>query len=470
MPLPRQAGGGNAFGGSLFLFNEIKKSHYEILGVAKTAGNAEIKKAYFALVRKYQPDRFPEEFKEIRAAYETLSDSEKRAEYDIIGRLPPSVAPIFHEAQWLDHFGRNGKAAELYQMILKSHPELDAVREQYAKSLSANNKTGKASEVWEELCRRHPDDPHYARKLGKSYLDRGWNKKAVAETRRALTLDPSSPDGWSLLISCTIAGIKNNPAAWLELENVCREALKSIKTVKTDEWKKIYIYTYAFITIGAKERNKARDYIREIIRLTREGGRNGKTEGWQSLQEILVGVPGFGLAGFYSELQEMISLFPDADERSLRAKLEEIKINFDIEHLVEKQFPEIFRDLFRILNSDYELEGDELELIAIEFIILENKNIYDPVVRRLKTEFPILYDLHSSFFNEMLRTRDPDKMLYQRSKKIRKLRRKAGLPIDDEEDSDSGPEQPVHRTQPKVGRNDPCPCGSGKKYKKCCGR
>lgn len=23
--------------------------------------------------------------------------------------------------------------------------------------------------------------------------------------------------------------------------------------------------------------------------------------------------------------------------------------------------------------------------------------------------------------------------------------------------------------QPKVGRNDPCPCGSGKKYKKCCG-
>ncbi|MBW9256183.1 MAG: YchJ family protein [Candidatus Thiodiazotropha sp. (ex. Lucinisca nassula)] len=25
------------------------------------------------------------------------------------------------------------------------------------------------------------------------------------------------------------------------------------------------------------------------------------------------------------------------------------------------------------------------------------------------------------------------------------------------------------RKQPKVGRNDPCPCGSGKKYKKCCG-
>jgi len=30
--------------------------------------------------------------------------------------------------------------------------------------------------------------------------------------------------------------------------------------------------------------------------------------------------------------------------------------------------------------------------------------------------------------------------------------------------------KPVVRESPKVGRNDPCPCGSGKKFKKCCGR
>jgi preprotein translocase subunit SecA len=29
---------------------------------------------------------------------------------------------------------------------------------------------------------------------------------------------------------------------------------------------------------------------------------------------------------------------------------------------------------------------------------------------------------------------------------------------------------PVRRSIPKVGRNEPCPCGSGKKYKNCCGR
>ena len=30
------------------------------------------------------------------------------------------------------------------------------------------------------------------------------------------------------------------------------------------------------------------------------------------------------------------------------------------------------------------------------------------------------------------------------------------------------PKEPVRRASPKIGRNDPCPCGSGKKYKKCC--
>ncbi|MDR1636754.1 MAG: DnaJ domain-containing protein, partial [Treponema sp.] len=227
----------------MFLFDEVKKSHYETLGVPKTAAEGEIKRAYFGLVRKYQPDHFPEEFKEIRAAYETLMDSEKRAGYDAIGDLPPAVAPLFHEAQRLDRFGRRAKAAELYQKILKKHPGLDNVREQYARSLSADDKTGKATEAWEELCRRHPDNALYARELGLAYFERGWNKKALAEIRRALSLDRSSTDGWSLLISCTIGGIRGNPDFLQELKAISAEALEAVKTVKTDEWEKIHLYT-----------------------------------------------------------------------------------------------------------------------------------------------------------------------------------------------------------------------------------
>jgi uncharacterized protein len=39
---------------------------------------------------------------------------------------------------------------------------------------------------------------------------------------------------------------------------------------------------------------------------------------------------------------------------------------------------------------------------------------------------------------------------------------------DDEDEYSADPQEPYVRATPKVGRNDPCPCGSGKKYKKCC--
>ncbi|WP_339724673.1 SEC-C metal-binding domain-containing protein [uncultured Paraglaciecola sp.] len=32
------------------------------------------------------------------------------------------------------------------------------------------------------------------------------------------------------------------------------------------------------------------------------------------------------------------------------------------------------------------------------------------------------------------------------------------------------PQEPIVRDKPKVGRNDPCPCGNGRKFKKCCGK
>ena len=57
---------------------------YAVLGVARTATPAAIKSAYFALVRAHPPERDPETFKRIRAAYERLRDPERRAETDML--------------------------------------------------------------------------------------------------------------------------------------------------------------------------------------------------------------------------------------------------------------------------------------------------------------------------------------------------------------------------------------------------
>ena len=66
------------------------KSLYKILEIEESATEAEIKKAYRALAKKYHPDlnktdEASEKFKEINAAYEVLSDKTKKSQYDRVG-------------------------------------------------------------------------------------------------------------------------------------------------------------------------------------------------------------------------------------------------------------------------------------------------------------------------------------------------------------------------------------------------
>jgi DnaJ-class molecular chaperone len=74
------------------------KTHYEILGVSPDANETDIKKAYRALSLKYHPDRNSEEgatqiFQSINEAYETMSDAERRQNYDMELKFGKNMGP-----------------------------------------------------------------------------------------------------------------------------------------------------------------------------------------------------------------------------------------------------------------------------------------------------------------------------------------------------------------------------------------
>jgi molecular chaperone DnaJ len=70
------------------------KNYYDILGVTKTASKEEIKKAFHKLAHKYHPDKKggdEAKFKEVNEAYQTLSNDQKRQQYDAFGSAGPGA-------------------------------------------------------------------------------------------------------------------------------------------------------------------------------------------------------------------------------------------------------------------------------------------------------------------------------------------------------------------------------------------
>src|SRR5580698_338785 len=103
-----------------------KRDCYEILGVARTADQDEIKKAYRKLALKYHPDRNPndkaseEKFKELGEAYEVLINPDSRAAYDRYGHAAFNARPRgpagFHDPAdiFREVFGNSGIFDDLF--------------------------------------------------------------------------------------------------------------------------------------------------------------------------------------------------------------------------------------------------------------------------------------------------------------------------------------------------------------------
>ena len=431
--------------------------HYKTLGIESSADARQIKRAYFDLVKQFPPERFPEKFKEIRAAYDTLSNEGKRAQYDKTAALPESAAFLAFEAKKAKQQGRLDQAQDIYRMILYSYPELSVIREEYAATLEMTGKTGKATDEWEALCEQAPDNVGYIASLARCYSKRGWRRKAIAAYTRALDLDSGDADCWAALLDCHLDGD--------EFDEVSIVSQLAVNALRNKGNESIYIYTQAVVFEPSGDLARIEGYLKDIARLTR-AGITDVTETQSSVFHLLEYIEKMDLMAFFPYIREIADSLPYMEEK-LRDMIANVELGYEASKLEEEGFSPLFYDLFELLAHGCKCESCTLDLAAMEYAILMDLNAFRPQLLRLKNDYPQFFAMHAAFFNEAILIRDPDRMLYPRYKKLSKQGLSPKLNYND--DDPPPVQQTVRREGPKTGRNDPCPCGSGKKYKKCCG-
>ena len=174
--------------------NVDSKNFYEVLGVERTADARAIKKAYFALVRKYPPETKPAEFQKIREAYEVLSDDNARRDYDSIGFNTNDSAISAEVTMALEAMdeGRFGDARQILTRLLQANPGLAFARDLLGTAFLRDKMFPNAEAIFQSLVKEHPENGAYVLHLG--YAQHAQKKYGPAEQSYRTALQFSKDD------------------------------------------------------------------------------------------------------------------------------------------------------------------------------------------------------------------------------------------------------------------------------------
>ena len=173
-------------------------------------------------------------------------------------------------------------------------------------------------------------------------------------------------------------------------------------------------------------------------------------------------------------LTSIIPIEPLTTEKIKGKKKDEVKQQLKEEavklyEMKEAEFPEAeqLRELERVvllksIDSKWMDHIDDMELLR-QGIGLVGYGQKDPVVEYKTRAFKMFNDMIGSIQEDTVR------MLYHVHVE-QKIEREQVAKVTGTNKDDTSVKKPVQRKEDKVYPNDPCPCGSGKKYKQCCGR
>lgn len=177
--------------------------HYQVIGVARSATATEIKRAYYALARRFHPDRFRRAtdadtlsqvegaFARIAQAYETLSDTRERAAYDTKLAARPTQPSQSNAARNASR-AANPNARATAEATVEATQRAEDCFQLGLEAMQRGDVAGSVSH-FTEAARLAPRQARYHALLGRALMaDAHARRQAESELRQAVALDPNN--------------------------------------------------------------------------------------------------------------------------------------------------------------------------------------------------------------------------------------------------------------------------------------
>jgi curved DNA-binding protein CbpA len=459
-------------------------NYYELLNIERSADGNEIKRAYFSAVKEHPPDSDPEAFKAIRTAYETLSDQKKRAEYDSFFAAADNAAisaGLQNELLNARELIRENKYKQAEELLNRLDAEQSSVEQnsgvsrREVKRLLAEvfwriKKTVTADKLCGELLEAFPSDDETLLLRARIANSRGHREKAGVYLKEAVRVSPRNRRAWTELIEHSL---KNDTA---NITGVFQSAMEQDEDMFCDD--------YVKYLVGVKEANlfTKEKYLLYYDKFA-EFYINDKNPDEDIFFLLMAKMPDFidnnELIPFVEKILPTLEKSRqqresnrgedyDTEFKFIRAAV----VHYNLDR--DKRIHGILVDLtYELLIGDSKKEQQEMECY-----IAFNMPDLRPSIKVLMNEYPDCFKLNQTFYLDVLNDKKTDYLIDKYTGIFRKITPTfKNKPNDDhyenfdDDDWDEADDvKTVVRAIPKTGRNDPCPCGSGKKYKKCCGR
>lgn len=450
---------------------------YEVLGLEEGAQKDQVKRAYFRLLREHSPEHDPEGFARIREAYERLTNPEEGSGGPAIPLPDHPYAKMFaDQIEQCIEIGNWELARDTAQEGLERFQGSLYFLYRLAYTQRHCSNTGKAAKNAELLVKKEPENRWFWRELALSYYERGYIRKAFPAFQKAYDLGCKDVD-FVMMFSMDC------------LDCDCPEEAKRILMPFSDpshRWTQdhmaeaLELYSclfHAYCELGEDCDGFARDFA-AFLRKYRLWLAACFDRCMTVIAAVIMRDADPGTTRICIEAMEEVN---QKEQDSSRRK--DHKRALDRLHLlIIGRDEKICRSLQYL--SELLVVGDEQNrplMTDCRLCMIEEREQILGQENYVRETYPEFYEKTKPYLDKIRTERDAEKLKYRLLQEFRKI----------VESYDGGwkylrwfperrellfgkqvisSEETFVRVGKKIGRNDPCPCGSGKKYKFCCGR